>query len=533
MTSGEELRALVEALNTEGVRSNPQVSLRILEQIATILRSRNPKDSEYTYRYEKESDLNEDFAYAHLQAGNHAQAEAYAQRLKVGQLAGSVFLALGRFEEALKAYEGMPFDHTLSKFRYRELLRASRTLLGDSLGEEVFKERWPALHRKILAGYGTWPSAWLDTERRENADGKKKADWQVQAESRVKEPAELDIQRRVQEAKAKLKLEAEERDLQERIRKLISRGHFNKAETEIREAMGRPELVYSQDELALSLTKVLIGQGRFSEFLSSCEGAYLGYRLEPFLCVKLHLGRPLTGSDLISNFCFFVEKKSALLRKARPFYFEVAEQVLADYRERHGGDPLAVYVRGLPKVELNYTWSHTFFDGLPAKLGKQIDERLGHYYLLPRDAAFRKLITTLVQRVDAKVRSLLGVLDPEERWKSEKALYEYVKLLVPHLDVARNASPLWIKPQHLDIYIEELRLGIEYMGAQHYEAVEVFGGAAALAATQERDGRKLAICAANGVSLVHVRFDDPWDALREVVVKASRVAVSARASKDR
>jgi len=72
----------------------------------------------------------------------------------------------------------------------------------------------------------------------------------------------------------------------------------------------------------------------------------------------------------------------------------------------------------------------------------------------------------------------------------------------------RHAQPIWLEPQHLDIFLPELSLAIEYMGEQHYRPVEYFGGNEGFEATTARDERKSEICKKVGVNLVYVRFDD-------------------------
>lgn len=94
-------------------------------------------------------------------------------------------------------------------------------------------------------------------------------------------------------------------------------------------------------------------------------------------------------------------------------------------------------------------------------------------------------------------------------------LYQLVAHLLSGSAVEREASPEWLGRQRLDIYVPELRLAVEYQGQQHYEPVGVFGGNEALSRTKERDRRKRALCAANGVTVIYFRHDEP---LTETVV---------------
>lgn len=86
-----------------------------------------------------------------------------------------------------------------------------------------------------------------------------------------------------------------------------------------------------------------------------------------------------------------------------------------------------------------------------------------------------------------------------KRWKSEFSLYLLVKAYFQSAIYQYRTD--WLQGQSLDIYIPELKLGIEYQGIQHYEAVDVFGGEEGLKATQERDIIKKEKCKENKVTL--------------------------------
>lgn len=95
-----------------------------------------------------------------------------------------------------------------------------------------------------------------------------------------------------------------------------------------------------------------------------------------------------------------------------------------------------------------------------------------------------------------------------ERWKSEKSLFDIIKKHFKGFDVLRHAQPIWLDPQHLDIFLPKLSLAFEYMGEQHYRPIEYFGGKEGFEATIDRDKRKAEICNKAGVNLIYIRFDD-------------------------
>lgn len=87
----------------------------------------------------------------------------------------------------------------------------------------------------------------------------------------------------------------------------------------------------------------------------------------------------------------------------------------------------------------------------------------------------------------------------KSRWKNEFSLYVLIKSYFPSAIYQYHAD--WLEKQSLDIYIPEYKIGIEYQGIQHYEAVDLFGGKEGLKATQERDIIKKKKCKENKVRL--------------------------------
>ena len=60
-----------------------------------------------------------------------------------------------------------------------------------------------------------------------------------------------------------------------------------------------------------------------------------------------------------------------------------------------------------------------------------------------------------------------------------------------------------------DFYIKKWNLCIEWNGKQHYEEVDHFGGAEALANNIRRDSIKKDYCEENGIGIIWIRYDEP------------------------
>lgn len=93
-------------------------------------------------------------------------------------------------------------------------------------------------------------------------------------------------------------------------------------------------------------------------------------------------------------------------------------------------------------------------------------------------------------------------------WVSENQLYQLVKRKLKGLQVIRHGQPTWVAPQHFDIFIPEAAVAIEFMGRQHFEPVDFFGGDRGFNAVQDRDRRKVDACRAQCVELHVVRYDE-------------------------
>lgn len=92
-----------------------------------------------------------------------------------------------------------------------------------------------------------------------------------------------------------------------------------------------------------------------------------------------------------------------------------------------------------------------------------------------------------------------------KKWTTEIKLLEIVKKLYPEYTILHQ-YPL----DHLraDIYIEELKLVIEYQGEQHFKPVEIYGGKEALNKIQARDKEKAMLCDFYKLGIVYFTYQD-------------------------
>lgn len=103
-------------------------------------------------------------------------------------------------------------------------------------------------------------------------------------------------------------------------------------------------------------------------------------------------------------------------------------------------------------------------------------------------------------------------------WVSENQLYQFLKRQLKGIQVLQHAQPTWISPQHLDVFIPEASIAVEFMGRQHYEPIDFFGSIAGFKEVQARDIRKQETCAKHGIDLHFVKYDEDIGArVRELV----------------
>jgi hypothetical protein len=92
-----------------------------------------------------------------------------------------------------------------------------------------------------------------------------------------------------------------------------------------------------------------------------------------------------------------------------------------------------------------------------------------------------------------------------EDWICETMLFKEIEKAFPGVNVIHHAKPAWIGRQHLDIWIPEWNIALEYRGIQHYEPLAIFGGENSYAKTLKVDKRQSDLCEKNGCKLILAR----------------------------
>ncbi|MFT3886578.1 MAG: hypothetical protein QM713_00195 [Arachnia sp.] len=135
------------------------------------------------------------------------------------------------------------------------------------------------------------------------------------------------------------------------------------------------------------------------------------------------------------------------------------------------------------------------------------------HYEFSKASHFVDYCRTLARKAENMVREDAGLPRVGEGWLSETRLFYELRDAFPEQTVEQHASPEWLGRQHLDVYLPEIAVGVEFQGAQHDGPVDFFGGPEAYEAVQKRDARKLRLCKRHGVELVYARPGYDLDAV--------------------
>ena len=138
---------------------------------------------------------------------------------------------------------------------------------------------------------------------------------------------------------------------------------------------------------------------------------------------------------------------------------------------------------------------------------------------LRQTAPFKAMAFSMSAALQAAWKQDFGKI----RWKAEHSAFLSLKAMLPTLKIIQHASPVWLSPQHLDIYLPAHKVAIEYQGEQHFRPLDIFGGVEGFEATVQRDKIKRRLCALAGVRLEYIRFDDELNIRLQQIAKAVAV----------
>ncbi|MBQ8247517.1 MAG: hypothetical protein IJZ42_10325 [Lachnospiraceae bacterium] len=133
------------------------------------------------------------------------------------------------------------------------------------------------------------------------------------------------------------------------------------------------------------------------------------------------------------------------------------------------------------------------------------------YIGLYKNSILRRIIDCQKGKIKRQIDKVYSDIVKENRvptrWGNEYRLFSLISNYNSNAQYQYHST--WLGRQSLDIYIPENRIGIEYQGEQHYNAVEIWGGEEALEKNQKRDLRKKKLCMENNVRLLEWTYKMP------------------------
>jgi len=112
------------------------------------------------------------------------------------------------------------------------------------------------------------------------------------------------------------------------------------------------------------------------------------------------------------------------------------------------------------------------------------------------------------KQVENEVREIFGYPRIGQKWISETTLFKVVSTMFSPMEVIHHYRGIELQGLELDVWIPELRIGIEYQGEQHYQVVRHWGGEEGLIKRQENDKKKRNLCEKAGYTLVEFHHSE-------------------------
>jgi len=137
-----------------------------------------------------------------------------------------------------------------------------------------------------------------------------------------------------------------------------------------------------------------------------------------------------------------------------------------------------------------------------------IDKQYPENFVKVVDKAVDRRYTAVNRVIENRIRKDFNFRVMSGNWTNEENLIKLVQTLYPEHTLIQHYRPKYLEGLELDIFIKDLKCGIEYQGIQHYEAFDHLGGERALEKTVERDERKKTLCSNNEIRLIYFYYDE-------------------------
>lgn len=118
--------------------------------------------------------------------------------------------------------------------------------------------------------------------------------------------------------------------------------------------------------------------------------------------------------------------------------------------------------------------------------------------------AYLDYVGDILRECENRLRVKTGIPKIGEGWVSETKLFRSIEKHFKNDVVKQHGRPKWLGRQHLDVYLPEWNIALEYQGAQHDRPVDFFGGEEQFEIIQRNDRKKARLCEENECILIYV-----------------------------
>ena len=248
----------------------------------------------------------------------------------------------------------------------------------------------------------------------------------------------------------------------------------------------------------MAASGVHLGLDQIDQALDLCVRPVIGSRAstqtDHILSLKLALDHHITGTDIATLFGpkltrFGLENIDDVLR-----YLNLRVEQIQKQEGRH------LLKEWIPDAHL-HPHGMSLFSGMRIHaITKSVN---GYSFSLSKLA--QDCCLNLMRDAENTLREERDIPRIGEGWVAETELYYQIRKAFPDESVIQHGRPGWLGRQHLDVYLPDLKVALEYQGEQHDRPVAFFGGEEAFRKNVERDRKKLAKCKKHGVRIIYVR----------------------------
>ena len=211
----------------------------------------------------------------------------------------------------------------------------------------------------------------------------------------------------------------------------------------------------------------------------------------------------------------FICRKCGQLFTCKCFenYFDIKDDIIR-LLPYGGDDELRKHVE---KIKIKDNICHLCTNGIPKlQYGHEmyyssfLQKYLPYYGLFSRRRyGLSFLEGDRAKEIENELRERFGYPKIGEKWISETTLFKIVQTLFSTEDVIiHHYHGKELEGLEIDIWMPDLKLGIEYQGEQHFQVIEHWGGEEGLNKRVERDRKKKTLCKRLGYNLIEFKYDE-------------------------